>query len=753
MSPQKDAGIFHNFLEAITNIFIFLPYFFSVNTLSKTLFSPWKNLTAKKTQKGFSFGDLGGRLMFGFISRGIGMLMRLSIIIFYLLLQMIYVLIIPVIFIIFLFLYPVLIFMKKMSPDESEKRNKMKVGFISTHMLSDRNYRAVEQWFEYIYEHRFGNTPWWKLSQLTKMPPLARDWATGYTPTLDEFGQDLTSTPFQMSIRGHIIGREKESALIERVLSQSAEANVLLIGDEGVGKHTIMHAFAKKMYEGKTNTSLAYKRLFKLNMEKIVSVYTDPLQREQFVETLLKEASESKNVVLLIDNIDKYLSEDHIAGDSRIDLTTALTTYAKTDALQIIGITTPFLYEKYIYHNERIRSMFAKVDVEEVSRQTAYMILLEKVLMFEDLYDITIPYETVLAILEKGSYYITTVPFPENALQLLDWVSVYAVQTAKQKVVNPELIDVVITGRTHAPTTLTPSIKQTLLHLEETLETQILGQHEAIQEISSSLRRAFVLIGKRKKPLASFLFLGTTGVGKTETSKVICNVFFGDESKLIRFDMSLYQSKEDIPQLVGSIETLNPGLLTNAVRENPYGVLLIDEIEKAHKDLLNIFLTVLDEGYFTDGFGQKVDCKNLIIVATSNAGSEDIHQLLLKKSLSEEATKNGPDAIIDYLIEKHYFSPEFLNRFDGIIAYKPLDEGNAMQIARGIVADMKKQMYELHRLQLEISDQTLEELIKKGYNASFGVRNLERIIKQHIEDRVAKLILEEKATEESIVRI
>ncbi len=311
----------------------------------------------------------------------------------------------------------------------------------------------------------------------------------------------------------------------------------------------------------------------------------------------------------------------------------------------------------------------------------------------------------------------------------------------------------VITNRTNAPTSLSQTIRQKLLHLEELLEAKILGQTAALKQISASLRRAFVLIGKRKKPLATFLFLGPTGVGKTETSKVISDVIFGDESKLLRFDMSLYQSKDDIAQLIGSIETLNPGLLTNAIRENPYGVLLIDEIEKAHKDLLNIFLTVLDEGYFTDGFGQRVDCKNLIIIATSNAGSEDIHQLLLKQTLAQEADKSGSDVVIDYLIEKRYFSPEFLNRFDGIIAYKPLAEENAMVIAHKVIEDLKKQMYELHHIHIDITDSTLEELIKNGYNAAFGVRNLERIIRQHVEDKIARLILEEKTTPEQTIHI
>ena len=206
--------------------------------------------------------------------------------------------------------------------------------------------------------------------------------------------------------------------------------------------------------------------------------------------------------------------------------------------------------------------------------------------------------------------------------------------------------------------------------------------------------------------------------------------------------MSLYQTTADIKTLIGSIESSMPGLLSNAIRENPYAVLLLDEIEKADKDLLNIFLTLVDEGYFTDGFGKKVDCKNLIIIATSNAGADYIY----KKQTSLIASVKESD-LIDYLVSQHLFSPEFLNRFDGVVTYRPVTEQSIFTLASKMIDTIKETIYKLYKIHITVTDETLKSVVAKGYNPAFGARNLERVITQELEDKIAKLILEEKAKE------
>lgn len=756
------------------NIFIFLPYYFSVTTLLKTLFAPWKQLVSVKKTRGFSFGEWFNRFSFDMISRGMGFAMRSCVLIFYLIVQVLLIIFLPIILLIYIFILPLLFIESLFAKTDEEKKADMKQKFISTHMLKEENFQAVEQWFEYIYQERYAKSAWWTLENLFATPPMARDWAVGYTPTLDDYTTDLTHTAYQNQLASHIIGHKNESKLIEQALARSEEANVMLVGEEGVGKHTIIHAFAQRVYEGKTSNLLAYKRILEVNMEKILTQFLDQKQREQFFEDLIAEAAAAKNVVLMINNFERYIS----SGENHVDLTTSIEKYGKTAHVQIIGITTPFLYQKYIFPNEKIQRIFVTVDVNELSRNEAVQVLLESNETYEKRYKLYIPYETVIEAVDKSDFFITTVPFPEKAMQLLDTACVYTTETLKKSVVTPEIIDFVLSQKIHIPVTLTDGMKDRLLNLEQLLNKQVINQMEAVKELSSALRRSFLLLGKRRKPLASFLFLGPTGVGKTETAKAITKAFFGSDNYLIRFDMSLYQSKGDITKLVGSIESQNPGLLTNAVREQPYGVLLLDEIEKADKNLLNIFLTILDEGYYTDGYGKRVDCKNLIIIATSNAGADHLFALMnaqqpsnknihpenitaeqhataipeniIHPNAGESLTTN---ALISYLISKQIFSPEFLNRFDGVVAYHPLQDNSAVLIARRMLNNVLDQVMELHKVKIEVSDELLQKVTDEGYDPAFGARNMERVLREQIEDKVARMILNGEAKAGDVVRL
>lgn len=698
------------FGEATINIFIFLPYFFSVSVLLKTLFCPWKNLQSKKQLPGFSFEEWVNRYFFNLISKAIGFFMRISIISFYFIFQTGFMILLPFIALFYFLLIPLfyLFYILKKSPEELKKT--LQNSFVSDHMLNSENRLLVVDWFEIYYKHHLEKSEWWKLSNLFSFPPLARDWAVGYSPTLDQYTTDITSSSYLHHIN-NIVDREKEINEIEQILTKNFEANVIIVGEEGVGKHTIIDALAKKIYLGKTNTYLMYRRILKLNMEKVK-------QDQNFFEDLLKEAVAAGNIILFIDNFEKYL-----------ELGVSFEKYIKSDHLQLIGVTTPFFYQKYVFPNEKINRLFNKVDVYEVSKKEALNILLERSFELESYHKVIIPYETLVEAIDKSDFYLTYIPFPEKAVDLLDAACVYEKtnhsQKEKKPKVTPKTIDIILTEKTHIPMKITSQMKVKLLHLEKILSNQVFEQKEAIDKLSSSLRRSFLLIGKRKKPLATFLFLGPTGVGKTASAKAIAQVFFSSTNLtnstnspsynyLIRFDMSNYQSKYDIPKLIGDTNNQDPGLLSSSIREKPYGVLLLDEIEKADHDLLNIFLTVIDEGYFTDGSGHTVDCKNLVIIATSNAKDESV------------------------------FSPEFLNRFDGVITFSELTPAALKQIAKKILKDLEEDIYELHKIKIIVKEKTIDSLIEKGYNPRYGARNLERVIRDDIEDKIAKMILEEK---------
>ncbi len=742
---KKSSDLFHdsfnNFLEALLNIGIFLPYFFSVKQLLGTLFSPWKNMTQPKTGRGFSFSEWFNRLGFNIISRAMGFTMRSSIILIFLFTMIAYVFALPLIFIIFFISFPVLVMMQASEKSIEEKKVDLKEKFIAKHLLVQDNFQEVEIWFERLYNQYFADKEWWRLENLTSYPPLARDWAVGYTPTLDEYTSELTSGSYQVGVK-NIVGRKSEIDQIERILSKSEEANVLLVGEDGVGRHTVIDALSKRIYEGKPNPLLTYRRIQRVSMKKILTQPLNQNQREQFLEELIMEAAVARNVILVIDNFDKYVS----SGEGRVDMTIPFERFAKA-SVQIIGVTSSFMFEKYIRPNEKITRSFSRIDIPEIKKDEAMLILLDTAIQFEQRFHVFIPYETVKQAVEKSDFFITSMPFPEKAMQALDNACVYTTQTLKKNVVFPEAIDVTITEKTHVPTQLTANLKDKLLKIEQLLRSRIVSQHEAINDIASALRRSFLLIGKRKKPLATFLFLGPTGVGKTETAKAIAEVFFESQANMIRFDMSAYQTKFSIPELVGSMDNANPGLLTEAVREHPYGVLLLDEIEKAEQDLLNIFLTLLDEGYFTDGTGKRVDCKNLVIVATSNAGSDFIYQQLTAQKESGEAPMSPnvfSQKLIHHLVENHIFTPEFLNRFDGVVAYSPLKDQAIVSVAHKFLDSIIEQIFAIHKIKVVVSENTLKTLTEKSYDPAFGARDMERILRQEIEDKIAKMIFEGK---------
>ncbi|MGB9707581.1 MAG: AAA family ATPase, partial [Microgenomates group bacterium] len=718
---------FKNLSTAIFNLYIFFPYFFSIKILAKTLFYPWKNLIYTKKAQFFSFSQILEAISFNLISRTIGFFARFSLILFWFFLQLTYTISLPFIFLFFILISPIFFLFNLFSESEEEKKKKQRENFIKFHLLSAENKEKVKAWFEDYYQEWQKLKRWYLKENLFQIPPLARDWAYGYTYNLNQFCEELTTAEY-LSSKTAVVDREKEITQIEDILIKSRYNNVLIVGEDGVGKHTIVDALAYRVYHGITQKPLMYHRILKLNMEKILTTFNDQIKREEFFDQLLSEASQAKNIIIFIDKIDRYLAGDDY---TRVDLSIPIEKYAKTSLLQIIGITTPFFYQKIIFPNDKINQIFTKVNVEEITPEIAEKILLKLIFNFENKYQLAIPYETIKNAIIKSNFYLTYIPFPEKAIDLIDLACAKAKKEGK-KILHPLYVDLAIMEKTHIPTIMTEEIKNKLLHLEENLKQKIFGQEEAMIKIASAVKQAFILAGKRKKPIGSFLFLGPTGVGKTETAKILSQVFFGSEKYLLRFDMSLYQTKEDIEKLIGSYQTKDPGLLTQTIRENPYGVLLLDEIEKTHPDLLNIFLTILDEGYFTDSFGKRVDCKNLVIIATSNAGSD----LMFKQEKVEDT-----NFLINYLIEKKIFTPEFLNRFDALVFYKPLKESDFLLIAKKAVALLKKEVFNLYNVEIEVSDEYLLKLIKEKLDFRFGARNLQRLLKEEIEKQVVDSVL------------
>ncbi len=720
------------FKEIIYNLLCFLPYLFSVRFTLKTFFYPWKNLVKiRKTNGGFSFQEMFDCWSFNFVSRFIGSLMRFFLLVSFVLVFIFFIFFIPLFYLLYL-IYRVR--RNKKRKKTEIYRRKFKHSFLTNHCLKENNRVLVADFLNNYFNKQDYANLWWKKDNLQNMPPLAYDWARGYTLLLSQ-----CSTEFQThdkDIEKRIIGHQKELEIIEQILSLDREANVLLISEEGINKKDLLFYLADKIYHGQTKENLNYKKILELNMELILNKYTDHKKREMLFERLLIEAINSSNVILFIDNLDRYVSSENNA----VNLSLPLYKLGKDPNLQIVATTSPHAYQKYIFVNEFVKSVFVSVNVNEISQKDMLELLLHDWFVYENKYNLIISYEILEYIINKSNFYFNEILFPEKAFRLLNRVCVYA-QKNNFEFISEDDVNKVLEEMISAPVFLTEDIKNKLLSLEKNLKSKVLFQEKAIEKIASAMRRSFFLLGRRTKPLATFLFLGPTGVGKTFTAKIIAQNFFGSDKFLIRFDMALYQNPESIKDLIGSSLDKEPGLLSSAIRAHPYGVLLLDEIEKAHKDLNNIFLTLLDEGYFTDGFGKKIDCKNLVVVATSNAAAD-----LIYKKVGAKETFND-NQLLNYLIENQFFSPEFINRFDGMVMFGDLDKDEIIEIAGLMLDEIKKDVAKTYKINIRVRSATLLKLIHDKYNLVFGARNMERLLSEDIQDRVAKLILSGQAKE------
>lgn len=732
---------FSNLTQALVNFFIFLPYYFSVDVLLGTLFAPWKRIVARRASRGFSFSEWGTDLSTDLVSRGVGFAIRSATLVTFLMVQMAY---LPFALILLIaystFIFPIQFVVQTFSPNEDEHKTRARAHFLDTHMLDVSNRTIVERWFETWHSHRAHAQRFWELDNLFNTIPIGRDWTHGFTPTLDRFATDLTGIASRHDARPMTIGRESELREMERVLCKTSGSNILLIGEEGVGKRTVIESLAYRIHIGRGNPLLAFKRLIEINLERLLAEATDAKIRESTLETLFAEAESAGNIIFVIADVDRYISTE----SGKVDLSIPLIKYAQSNKIQLIATTTPSTYQKYVYPHDALRTLFTSITVNEVSLDVTLAILLDHAHRYEARYGVVVPYETIAAAVQKSAFFINDIPFPEKALQVVDDACVKT-QNAHHdnsmtlNVVMPDTIDAVISTRTHIPTTLTDAFKQKLLTISDTISTQVIGQIQASKKLAGALQRSFIMLGKRQKPLASFLFLGPTGVGKTETAKILAREFFESEEHLIRFDMSEFQRVEDIARLIGDETTGEPGQLVAQLREKPYGVLLLDEIEKAHPNLLNIFLTLLDEGYITDATGKKVDVKTIVVIATSNAGAREFYADLTQTSDPKQNVGQGD--IMDFLIVNNYFSPEFLNRFDGVIAFEPLTGLNAYAIAKKMITASAAKIESLHQVKVVVKEQTVQRILTDKFRPAYGARDLDRSIAQEIETVVAQKML------------
>ncbi|GAV59520.1 AAA domain-containing protein/AAA_2 domain-containing protein/ClpB_D2-small domain-containing protein, partial [Cephalotus follicularis] len=527
-----------------------------------------------------------------------------------------------------------------------------------------------------------------------------------------------------------LIGRQQQLDRVIQILLKRRKNNPLLLGDPGVGKTVIVEGLAQNIINATVPLRLRSKKVFAIEMGRLIAGASN---RGDFEERLIEVVNEVKqsngSIIIFIDEVHTLIG----AADQTLDAANILKPALARGELMCIGATTLDEYRKYIEKDAALKRRFQPVDVPEPSVDEAIEILKSLCDKYEAHHDVQYSKKALEAAAKLSNQYINDRFLPDKAIDLIDEagarVQLQLHQTTRFPFVTEEDIQHIISMWTGIPVEKVSGEESSkLLNMEKTLHKHIIGQHDAVEVISRAIRRARVGIRDPNKPIASFFFLGPTGVGKTELANALAVEYFGSKGAMIRVDMSEFMEKHTVSKLIGSppgyVGYSNGGQLTEAVRRRPHTVILFDEIEKAHRDVLNIFLQILDDGRLTDNRGQTIDFKNTIIIMTSNIGDS----LILK----------GDYDVAQELKSK--FRQEFLNRIDELIIFRPLDN---IQLKK-IVDIMLKEVYERlggKNIELEVTDKFKDKLVQEGYNPSYGARPLKRTIVRLLEDNLAEKIL------------
>ncbi len=546
------------------------------------------------------------------------------------------------------------------------------------------------------------------------------------TPTLDRFSEDLTTA----AVNGYtelLIGREQELEDIFRVI-EGGRQSVVLVGSEGVGKQTILEGVAALMVEERVPSILQDKRLVRISLPHLIAGVESQEAQERLLQ-ILSEVIKSRNIILALNDVDQLNGE---LANTFVDVLSRSGTF-------VIATTTPQGYTSSV-ERSILGRVFEKVPIVESEPNAAIQILESKALSIEAEHKVSFTYLSIETIVQLTDRFLHESFLPKKAIEVAREVAqMVAKQRGENALVTFEDVEQVIAEKTGIPTTrVAEDEKDILLHLEERLHRRVVGQTEAVNAIASALRRARTQLQSQKRPIAAFLFLGPTGVGKTELAKTVAESYFGSEDTMIRLDMSEYQQPESISRLIGVPGSSEGGLLTEAVRQKPFALILLDEFEKADPRVLNVFLQVFDDGRLTDVAGRTIDFTNTILIATSNAGTSYI----------QEAVKNqeSSDQIKTHLLEQELqgiYRPELLNRFDGVIVFTPLTQEEIVEITRRMIASVAERL-EAKGMYFRASEDVIQTLAQKGYDPIFGARPLRRVVQEEVDNAIADALLKDQ---------
>lgn len=572
---------------------------------------------------------------------------------------------------------------------------------------------------------------------------MNRTYTSVATPLLDRCSRDLTMYA-RAGALPVAVGREREVSELFRVLS-AGEQGALLVGEEGAGKSSVVGHIADAMASEEVPRILADKRLVELSVPALVAGGGTLGGMEETLLKMTREIRKAGNVILVIENVHTLVGT-RSAGGAAFDIAGIIAELLEHKQLFVIATTTPQEARTFI-ETSPLGRLLSRVDIGETDREQTIRVLESKAPSIEGRLKIYFSYPALEKIVDLSLRYLIEGHMPDKAIHLME-ESGEAVREERKEwsVVHPEDVAAVVSEKTHVPlTTISEHEGSLLLALEARLHERIIDQEEAVTLVANAIRRGRTELRDRKRPIASFLFLGPTGVGKTEVARAVAEVYYGDERAMVRLDMSEYQGADALDKLLGSVAAGAFGYLTEAVRKQPFSLVVLDEFEKASGDVLNLFLQVLEDGRLTDAHGRTVNFTNTIIIGTSNAGAE----IILSMLRAGDAIEKIKIELIQNELPKR-FRPELLNRFDGVVVFKPLSVTDVQAIARLMLSRIERDLNE-KGIGLKVEDVAVMDLAREGFDPAYGARPLRRLIQERVEDPIAQFLLSGQLARRDVV--
>jgi ATP-dependent Clp protease ATP-binding subunit ClpC len=570
----------------------------------------------------------------------------------------------------------------------------------------------------------------------SKKGGIGRDWAFGFRPLLDRFGFNISEhITYNGLLSRDLQARQQILQHTANTLSQAGRRNVVLVGQLGAGKTKLVHAFAEQLLAANPSIpkTLHYHQVIALDPSTLIAQARGRGELEQLVQHIFYEALKAKNIILFLDDAELFFEE----GTGSVDITNVLLPFLDGGALRLIMAMNEQRWTRIVQNNPSLAQYMNRVMVAPANEHESMQIMQNQAVLFEYQQKVTYTYQALMAAYKLSERFMSEQVMPGKAIKLLESAASYS----EQGIVTRRSVEQAIeqTQGVKVGTADTATERQTLLNLEQLIHERMINQSRAVQVVSDALRRARAGVRNTNKPIGTFLFLGPTGVGKTELAKSVAAVFFGNEQQLVRLDLNEYVRSEDVSRLIAD-PAQDSHSLTAQIARQPFSVVLLDEIEKAHPEVLNTLLQLLDEGILRDINNREVSFRDAVVIATSNAGADRIREHIEKGEQLEQFEKQ----FVDELINSNTFRPEFLNRFDEIVLFRPLEPQELLQVVDLILAGVNKNLA-AQKLSVLVDDDAKQLLVESGNDPRLGARPMRRIVQRTVENIVANQLLNQQA--------